>query len=482
MEETRPLAGWEDDYIESSTPTFSTTVLEPTMEPTTEPEDFIIPPTFSEDALASRFTDIHGGDLRYVAAWNQWLIWEDNVWRRDETMKTFDRARAICRQASSECNDPRVASRLASATTVAAIERLAKSDRQHAATVDQWDRDHLLLNTPKGVVDLRTGRMRHHQPEHHMTKITSVEPGGECPQWLAFMDKITLGDRELQSYLQRCAGYCLTGSTREHALFFCYGTGGNGKGVFLNTLTGILSDYATIASMETFTASANERHPTDLAMLRGARLVTAQETEEGRKWAEAKIKAMTGGDPITARFMRQDFFTFQPAFKLFIAGNHKPGLRNVDEAIRRRFNLIPFDLKLSSTERDLELPEKLKAEWPGILKWMIHGCLEWQRIGLAPPEAVSSATAEYFEAEDAFGQWLAECCVTGRTYDAPSATLFTSWTKWADMAGERAGSQKQFSQVLLARGFQPKKYGDGRAGFLGISAAIPINPHYLDDR
>ena len=150
---------------------------------------------------------------------------------------------------------------------------------------------------------------------------------------------------ELQRFLQQMAGYCLTGDISEHALFFVYGTGGNGKGVFLNTVAGILGDYAATAAMDTFTASQGDRHPTDLAMLRGARLVTAAETEEGRAWAESRIKQLTGGDPITARFMRQDFFTFQPAFKLVIVGNHKPVLRNVDEAARRRFNIIPFTRK-----------------------------------------------------------------------------------------------------------------------------------------
>ena len=183
-------------------------------------------------------------------------------------------------------------------------------------------------------------------------------------------------------------GYCLTGSIRDHALFFLYGTGGNGKGVLLNTCHDILGDYSAIAAMETFTASKADRHPTDLAMLRGARAVIAQETEDGQRWAESRIKALTGGDAISARFMRQDFFTFKPAFKLLIAGNHKPSLRNVDEAVKRRFNLLPFTVTISKDERDPELAEKLKGEWPGILAWAIEGCLEWQRIGLCPPNAV----------------------------------------------------------------------------------------------
>ena len=324
-------------------------------------------------------------------------------------MQAFDYARAICRQASAECNDDRAAPHIAAASTVAAVERLAKADRRHAATVDQWDADPWLLGTPGGVVDLKTGTMRHHRPGDYLTKTTAVAPGGECPLWHSFLATVTQNDADLQTFIKRMAGYALTGSIREHALFFAFGTGANGKGVCINTLTGIMGDYAAVASIDVFTQSQSDRHPTDLAMLRGARLVTAQETEEGRRWAEARIEAMTGGDPITARLMRQDFFTFAPTFKLLIAGNHRPGLRNVDEAIRRRFNLIPFAVKIPTEKRDHDLPEKLKAEWPGILKWAIAGCVDWRDHGLPKAKAVQDATDEYLGAEDAMGLWIKEC-------------------------------------------------------------------------
>ena len=196
-------------------------------------------------------------------------------------------------------------------------------------------------------------------------------------------------------------GYCITGSTREHGLFFFYGTGANGKSVLLNTVSGILGDYHRTAPIETFTASSVDRHPTELAGLQGRRLVTAIETEEGRRWAESRIKALTGGDKISARFMRADFFEYTPAFKLVIAGNHKPGLRSVDEAIRRRFHLIPFTVTIPEEKRDPDLFEKLSKEWPGILDWMINGAMHWQESGLRPPEAVTAATKAYLEAEDA---------------------------------------------------------------------------------
>lgn len=456
------------------------------MAPPVEYDGDFQPPANTDEALALQFSEQYRDDLRYVAGWGRWYEWTGQVWKADQTMQTFNRARLICREASAKCNDEAASNSIASARTVAAVERLARYDRRHAATVEQWDTDAWLLNTPGGVVDLRAGKMRQHRPDDHITKITAITPGGECPKWKAFLETITNNDVDRQSFLQRVAGYNLTGSIREHALFFYYGTGGNGKGVFLNTLTGIMGDYAAVASMETFTSSGTDRHPTDLAMLRGARLVTAQETEEGRKWAESRIKAMTGGDPITARFMRQDFFTFQPSFKLNIAGNHKPGLRNVDEAIRRRFNLFPFDVKIPAADRNPELPEELKAEWPGILKWMIAGCLEWQGIGLAPPKAVTDATEEYFESEDAFGLWFKECVAESNSSVTASYILFKSWSVWAEQAGEYVGSQKRFSQALSTRGYEKtrvegKSPDKGKPAFKGIVAAIPVRPSYHDD-
>ena len=434
-----------------------------------------IPAEFSDECLALRFTGQHGETLRFVAGWGRWMQWDGRVWKADDTLHVFDLARQICRQASAECNQDKVSASVASAKTVAAVERLAKADRRHAASVGMWDADPWLLNTPGGIIDLKTGKMHHHDPARHMTKIAAVAPGGECPLWRSFLATATNNDVDLQAYIQRVAGYALTGSIREHALFFAYGTGANGKGVTINTLTGIMGDYAAVASIDTFTASQNERHPTDLAMLRGARLVTAQETEEGRRWAEARIKAMTGGDPITARFMRQDFFTFEPAFKLVIAGNHRPGLRNVDEAIRRRFNLIPFAIRIAPEDRDHNLPDKLKAEWAGILAWAVEGCLEWQRIGLSPPPAVVEATHEYLGAEDAPGNWLDECCIQHGTLHTSSAALFGSWKGWADAAGEHVGSQKGFSQRLAAKGFEAKRMPDSKAGFVGVGLKVPEN-------
>jgi putative DNA primase/helicase len=417
-------------------------------------------PAYSEEALALLFAERHAEQLRYVDAWGQWLIWNGTVWRVDDTLRVFSLARLLVRQVAASCNKRRVAAKITDAGTVAAIVRLARADRRLAATVAQWDCDPTLLNTPAGVVELRTGAVRAHQTADYMTKIAAVAPGGQCPTWLAFLDRITCGDTALQGFLQRALGYCLTGSVGEHALFFGHGTGGNGKSTFIDTVGDVMGDYHTVAAMETFTYSATDRHPCDLAMLRGARLVTAQETEKGRRWAEGKIKALTGGDPITARFMRQDFFTYMPQFKPFIIGNHRPGLRSVDEAIRRRLHLIPFTAAIPKAEQDKHLPRKLKREWPGILQWMVDGCLAWQREGLAPPPAVKAATDEYLSV---IQQWIDECCTLDRSKASHTSALFASFKAWAELRGEFVPTQRSFIGTLGDRGYRQKRDWTGIA-------------------
>lgn len=425
-----------------------------------------------DDTLALLFSATHAGALRYVAAWGQWLRWGGGAWERDTTLAVYDMVRALCRAQIATGTDARTAKYLRRATTVAAVEHMARSDRRHAATADQWDADPWLLGTPGGTVDLRAGDVRPADRGDHITKLTAVAPDFDagCPLWLAFLSRITDGNEALEDYLQRLVGYCLTGSTREQMFAFFYGTGANGKGVFLNTVSAILGAYAHVAPADTFEASRGDRHPTELAALQGARLVCSQETEEGRRWAESRIKALTGADPITARYMRQDFFTFLPTFKLLMAGNHKPGLRNIDEAMRRRLHMVPFEVSIPKAERDPHLADKLKAEHPAILAWAIGGCLAWQTTGLQPPECVLSATEAYFEAQDCFALWLEEKTLPARR-DAweSSADLFASWKAWADAANEHAGNSKAFAEAMRRKGYEARMHGETRkAGWLGL--------------
>jgi putative DNA primase/helicase len=421
----------------------------------------------TEDGLALAFARAHQDQLRFCHHAEAWYIWSDTRWRRDEKRLAFNWARQTCRELNRSSLP-----RLAKAATAAAVERFAQADPAFAVTSETWDADPFLLGTPAGVVDLRTGSLRRARRENYITRQTSVAPDPAIghPTWDRFLDEVTSGDRRLQRYLRQVAGYCLTGDTREQALFFVYGPGGNGKSVFLNVVMGVMGDYATTSAMDTFTASSGDRHPTDLAMLKGARLVSASETEEGRAWAESRIKQMTGGDTIRARFMRQDFFEYRPQFKLVVVGNHKPVLRNVDEAARRRFNIIPFMHKPQAPDRELE--EKLGAEWPAILAWMIGGTTDWLAGGLTRPEVVVEATSEYFSEQDTVQQWMHECCETGdRRFGGTVSALFASWKQYASDNGEPPGSSKSFSQTLQRFGFGSSRKIPGhhsQRGFLGI--------------
>jgi putative DNA primase/helicase len=419
-------------------------------------------------AFAERFSDV----LRYVARWGTWMVFDGIRWQRDNTLHVFDRIRAICREAAGGSHQATIKS----AKTVAAVEKLTRSDRKLAATVEQWDAEPMLLTAGHVTCDLASGESCNPDGLDYNTKITgcAIAPSGTPhPIWTAFLNRI-LPDRDLQQFLQRYLGYCCTGLTQEHAFIFAYGTGANGKSTFINTIAKIFGDYATTAAMETFIHSTNERHPTDLAKLCGARLVVALETQKGRRWDETKIKALTGGDRITARFMRQDFFDFTPTFKLLIGGNHRPHLYSVDEAMRRRLLLVPFTVQIPAAERDKELMNKLEPEHPAILRWCVDGCQQWQGTGLAPPASVIEATNAYFADQDTIGQWLEEC-----TYDAGpmaftrSSVLFESWKNWCDERNLKPGSTTSLISTLEERGYARKREpGTGQKGLTRIALKV----------
>jgi putative DNA primase/helicase len=414
----------------------------------------------SEDAIALAFTREFGGTMRYDHHAGRWYQWSSTHWRRLDVPAALHYAREIGRRLGSGKKA------ICKASVARGAEVFAQADPMHATLSDQWDCDPWLLGTPKGTLNLRTGKMRQPRPSDFITKLSGCNPDSREPMlWLRFLNDATRGDQPMMTYLQRVAGYCLTGLVNEHALFFIYGPGGNGKSVFINMLVHILGDYATNAPMDTFTSSKFSSHPTELAMLKGARMVTASETEEGRAWAESRIKALTGGDPITARFMRQDFFTYQPQFKLLFAGNHQPGLHGVDAAMRRRFNMLPFIFK--PEQPDYKLEEKLREESSRILGWALQGCLDWQLHGLGRPATVAAATDEYFEEQDLFGTWVEERCETDvNTWDLPS-TLFKSWGLFARDSGEEIGSMMTFAARLKRAGFMPRK-NHGIRSYRGI--------------
>jgi putative DNA primase/helicase len=432
----------------------------------------------TEDAVASRFVELFADKLRYCHSTGAWFEWNDVVWRKNETKLAFHWARLLARELSDDAV-PKEMKAAQKASFARAVEAFSQADTTFAVTIDHWDRDPFKLGTPGGTVDLKTGLLSPAARSDGITKLTAVAPGdaAHCPLWLKFLEETTGNDLELIRYLKQWCGYCLTGDIREHALVFVYGGGGNGKSVFLNVISSILSDYAVTAAMDTFTASRDSKHPTDLAMLRGARMVTASETEEGKPWAEARIKQMTGGDKISARFMRQDFFTFPPQFKLTIVGNYKPALQNVDEALRRRFNIVPFTRKPEKPDKELE--SKLRVERSGILRWMIDGCLDWLANDLVRPQSIITATNEYFEEQDLFGHWLEECCDVERNnpHKWENATvLLESWRDYAEAAGEKPATTRSMSSALVSRGFTRKRVTGGATAYTGLRLRLKGSP------
>jgi putative DNA primase/helicase len=440
----------------------------------------------SHDGLALDLGREWGNEARHVAPWGRWLFWTGSRWEMDERLLHMTRTREYLRQRADSLVrgasagavdglDPEraeaIAKPLRSAQTVAHVVGLARSNRELAATVGMWDADPWRLNTPGGIVNLRTGELGRADPLAYCTKSTAVAAapvGTPTPLWDAFLERIFRHDPELIPFTQRVLGYALTGLTSEHVLVFAWGQGGNGKGVLLNSATRILGDYAAVAPADLLLVTQSDRHPCDMAMLRGARFATAQEIAPGRAWDEPKLKSLTGGDPITARYMRQDFFTYEPQFTLFVAGNHKPSFKTVDEAIRRRVLLVPFLQNIPAEERDKSVPDKLKAEWPAILRWMIDGCLEWQRQGLNPPKSVREASEDYLAAENVLGQWLEERCVVSHRIElTKTASLYADWREWCERGGMLPGSTKTFSQRLSERGFRHRRDNAGK-GFVGL--------------
>lgn len=441
--------------------------------------EVVPPPRGSDRDLAEEVYLEYGTRIRFMPGARHWLVWDGARWARDAVAQAehlvgmtlnrlADRALRSGGSVTEMAKGKVEAARLCSATCRENVMKFVKTDPRITVAPEHFDTDRWLLNTPGGTVDLRTGVLTPHDSAALLTKQTAVTPSAEQrpTEWFRFLAEATGDDGELQSYLQRVAGYCLTGATREQVLFFLWGPGGNGKSVFVNALIHVFGDYARQAPMDMFTTGYGDRHPTDIASLQGARLVAASETQAGRRWDEARMKSLTGGERVSARFMRGDFFQYDPQFKLLFVGNHKPEIRDIDDAMRRRIQLVPFTVTPKVV--DQLLPQKLEAEYPAILAWAIAGCLAWQSGGLAVPPSVAASTKDYFAAEDGVGRWLAECCELGE-YETTTEQLFSSWREWTNRSGEYTGSIKRLSQLLINRRFgrwtQPET---GRAGFRGL--------------
>lgn len=416
----------------------------------------------TDDALAVAFVNGDGQDFRYVSELGRWHVWSGAHFAPDVTGQIIDRIRAYVRCLAVGVKR-KEAEYLEAAKTIAAIERLARTDRRVAVSIAEMDADPWLLGTPAGTVDLRSGDLRAARREDLITKLTAAAPGSEKPKWANFLGRVTREKPGLAEFLQRYFGHALCGLIRDHRLLFVYGPGANGKSVLLNTIARAFGDYARPLPIEALLDQRTQEHPTAIAGLVGARLVTASEVERGRRWSSVRLKGLTGGDRLTARLMRQDYFDFIPTFKICISGNAIPSLGYIDEAVRRRLLIVPMDWVIPEEERNPYLLEELEPELGGVLQWLIEGCRDWDADGLKTPDVVKTSSAAYFASEDNVGLWIEECCLTGAGIGGNAGELFMSWKLWAERTGERAGSAKAFGQILRQRdGIKPGRRASGR--------------------
>jgi putative DNA primase/helicase len=429
------------------------------------------PETFATTDLgnAERLVAQHGADVRYCAPWASWLLWGGSHWERDTSLGIHRRAKQTVRHIYHEAAeaDTKEARRELAAwarrsEAEARINAMLALARPHVGVQPQdLNRDPWLLNVLNGTLDLRTARLVPHDRHDLITKRVPVryDSTAACPTFAAFLQTILAERPELISFLQRAIGYSLTGDTREQVLFILHGLGSNGKSTLLDVCHGLLGDYAKNTPFETFLHRDRDVIRNDLAALFGGRLVSASEIEPGQRLSEGLVKSLTGSDPITARFLFQESFTFAPTFKLWLSCNHKPTIRGTDHAIWRRIRLVPFTVQIPDAQQDKQLGEKLRAELPGILNWALAGCLAWQEHGLGLPEAVKDATQAYRDEMDVLGDFLAEQCVEDPQAYVPAAALYAAYLAWCEPAGEKPISQQAFGRLLRERGCT-----DGRVG------------------
>lgn len=424
---------------------------------------------------ARRFVHQHGARVRYCYPRKTWLVYDGRRWTRDgegQLMQWAKRtARAIYREAAREAQEGRRrdlaawARRSESAERLRSMLFLAQSEAGVPVGTEHLDADPWVLNVMNGTIDLRTGGLRPHRREDLITRLVRVtyDPTAPCPRWLAFLQRIMAGRDDLIAFLQRALGYALTGSDEEQCFFMLYGSGANGKSTFLRALGELLDEYAVGVAPDTL-MDAERRGGAprpDIVRLRNARFVSSVEAREGGRLAEVLVKLLTGSDPIVARGLFKDEEQFPPTFKLFLAVNHKPVIKGTDEAIWRRIHLIPFTVTVPKEERDKKLPEKLRAEWPGILAWAVKGCLAWQREGLGMPDAVAQATAAYRNEMDLLGAFLRDRCAVAEDEAVGASSLYANYRTWCEDGGEKPGSHIQFGARLAERWFQSDRFTSG---------------------
>ena len=394
---------------------------------------------------AAYFAARYANAIRYDHRRHRWLLWRKHRWCPDvdaevhrlATASVQDRlmAAATCSSLEDKKETVKWAFQSESRARLDALLALAQSEQPIADPGDSWDLEPMLLCAPNGVIDLRTGALRVGHQADRLTMSTDVpfDADATCPRWEQFMVEIFNADEGLVRFVQRAIGYSLTGDTTEQCLFLLYGSGANGKSTLVNTLKQVLGDYAWNMPFSTIEMHQRASIPNDLAALVGRRFVIASETNDGTRLNESRLKALTGCDLVSARFLHQEFFEFGPVAKLWLSVNHKPVVRDDSHGFWRRIRLIPF---LQQFPGDKMLGRALMAEGPGILSWAVRGCLEWQRLGsLNPPNIVTEATTAYERESDPLAQFLEDACKVDPTAETGADALFNAYRQWAIKQG-----------------------------------------------
>ena len=340
-------------------------------------------------------------------------------------------------------------------------------------TPDDLDADPFLLNCANGTLDLRTGKLRDHDPADLLTKMTGAayRPGTAGPEFTKFLERVQ-PQEDMRAYLARLLGHALEGRVISHILPIFHGEGSNGKSTLTSVVLAALGEYADAADPELLTARDFGAHPTGTADLFGLRLAVLHESDHGRRLAEGTVKRLTGGERIKARRMREDFWHFDPSHTFLMLTNHKPLVGGTDEGIWRRLRLVPWDVVIPGDERDEHLGDRLALELDAGLAWLVGGYQQWRDLGdLGDPEAVTKATAEYRAESDALARFIAQRCLTGPHFAAGSSELFTAWCAWCAAEGEEHGTQTAFARDLQNRGLDKYKDGHGRMRWKGIGLA-----------
>ncbi|MEQ8226235.1 MAG: phage/plasmid primase, P4 family, partial [Candidatus Eremiobacterota bacterium] len=420
-----------------------------------------------------QFSIRHGKDIRYCNKLKTWFIWSSKKWKEDETQQIQALAKETVRSYYERVSEYEGNEQKNFIKHIISSEGMVKRKLMVEAAMSEpeigilpeiFDQDKWLLNLKNGTLNLQTKEFQEHKRENYITKLIDINynPEAKCDIWINFLNKIFDNNQETIRFVQKAAGYSLTGLTIEQCIFILHGNGSNGKSTFINIIKEILSDYAQQTPTETFLEKKNNNGATnDLARLRGARFVASVETEQGRNFAEALVKQISGEDTISARFLHKEFFDFKPECKIWIATNHKPKIKNTDHAIWRRIKLIPFQVTIRDEEKDLNLMHRLGESKEGILNWMIQGCYLWQQEKLGIAEEIRKATKSYREEMDVIGAFLDECCLIDIHCRSSAKELYSNYAEWANQNGEYVISQTLFGTRLSERGFEKEKSTSG---------------------